>query len=509
MRLEAAHFLAALVESSSDAIISKSLDGTIQSWNVAAQQLFGYTAEQAVGKNITFLMPPDRVDEEERIIRRIRAGETVDHFETVRVQSDGRPVHVSLTISPIRDAAGQIVGVSKIARDITERKQTEERMHLLMTELKDTNRRKDEFLAMLAHELRGPLAPLSNMLEIMKRAEGDGALLEQAHRTMERQLGQLVRLVDDFIDVNRITRDKIELRKERVELASILYRSVETCQPLAEATNLAVTVDLPPEPIYLYADPDRVAQVFGNILNNACKFTAPGGKIWLHAGLEGSSVVVRVKDTGVGISMDKLGSVFEMFTQIDRMLERAQGGLGIGLTLVKRLVEMHDGIVTAHSDGPGTGSEFIVKFPVVSEELPHHDDTMPAVEPTIVPRRILVVDDNPDAASSLAMLLELSGHQIRIAHDGMSALGEAELFRPDLVLLDIGLPKLNGYDVCRRIREQPWGRNMIIVALTGWGQDEDRRRSTAAGFNGHMVKPVDYNTLMKLLATKFTAAGAH
>jgi PAS domain S-box-containing protein len=498
-RLAAARLLASIVESSGDAIVSKSQDGIIQTWNAAAHLLFGYTAEQAVGKHISLIIPSDRAEEEDHIISRIRAGEPVDHFETVRLRSDGQPIHVSLTISPIKDEAGHVVGASKIARDITDRKQAEERIYGLLAELKDVDRRKDEFLAVLAHELRGPLAPLRNTLEIMKRADGNGDFLQKAHSTMERQLGQLVRLVDDLIDVSRITRNKLELRRDRVELASIIHQSVEACRPLAESASHQVSVTLTPEPIYLHADPVRLAQVFGNLLNNACKYTEPGGKISLTVERQGSDVVVTVKDNGLGIPPDKLASVFEMFTQIDRTLERSQGGLGIGLTLVKRLVELHGGTVTAHSRGPGKGSEFVVRLPILIEK-PKHDVPRPAAAPPNTPHRILVVDDNRDSATSLALLLKFTGNETHTAHDGLEAVEAAERFRPDVVLLDIGLPKLNGYDACRRIREQLWGKHMLLVALTGWGQQEDHRRSKEVGFDRHMVKPVDLDALQAMLA---------
>jgi two-component system CheB/CheR fusion protein len=492
--------LAAIVESSDDAIISKDLNGVIQSWNAAAQRLFGYTAEQAVGRHISFLIPADRADEEDRILARLRAGERVYHFDTVRVRSDGQPIHVSLTISPIRDEAGLIVGASKIVRDITNRKQDEERIYGLMTQLKEADLRKNEFLAMLAHELRNPLAPLLNMLEIMKRGDGNGEVIEQVRSTLERQLGQMVRLVDDLLDMSRITRSKLELRKECVELAAVIHQSVEACRPLAERAKHELNVSLPPEPIYLHADPVRLAQVFGNLLNNACKYTEPGGRIWLTVERQGSEVVVNVKDTGLGIPSDKLASIFEMFTQIDRSLDRSQGGLGIGLTLVKRLVEMHGGSVEAYSDGQGLGSEFVVRLPMLIEK-PQTKTPEPTAEQTpAAAHRILIVDDNRDAATSLAMLLKMTGNETQTAHDGLAAVETAATFRPDVVLLDIGLPKLNGHDACRRIREQPWGKNMVLVALTGWGQDEDRRQSKDAGFDHHMVKPVDFADLMSLLA---------
>ena len=373
--------------------------------------------------------------------------------------------------------------------------------------LQEADRRKNEFLALLAHELRNPLATIRNAVSILRKTSGDAGSVDSTCGMLERQVSHMVRLVDDLLDVSRITRNKIELRKERVELAAIIHHSVEACRPLAESAQLNVSVSLPPAPLYLHADPVRLAQVFSNILNNACKYTEPGGRISFSAERQGSDVVVTVKDTGMGIPPDKLDSVFEMFTQIDRTLERSQGGLGIGLTLAKRLVEMHDGTISAHSEGPGRGSEFVVRLPILIG-TPKAETPKPTAEPTALPRRILVVDDNTDAASSLALLLKITGNETHIANDGLEAVGAAEKFRPDVVLLDIGLPKLNGYDACRRIREQPWGQNMVIVALTGWGQEEDRRRSKDAGFDGHLIKPVDYAALMKVLASRSKGGGA-
>lgn len=496
--LDRAH-LSAIVDSSEDAIISKDLNGFVQSWNAAAQRLFGYTTEEAVGRHISFLIPPERADEEDQILARLRAGERVYHFDTVRVRSDGQPIHVALTISPVRDEAGRVVGASKIARDITDRKLAEVRTYRLLAQLKEADQRKDEFLAILAHELRSPLAPLRNLLEIMKRGDGNGGVIEQVRSTLERQLGQMVRLVDDLLDVSRITRGMLELRKERVELATAIHQSVEVCRPLAESAKHDLSVSLPPEPIYLHADLARMTQVFSNLLSNAFKYTEPGGRVWLTVVRQGSNVVVNVKDTGVGIPPDKIGSVFEMFTQIDRSSERSQDGLGIGLSVVKRLVEMHGGSVDAYSSGQGCGSEFVVRLPILDEKsMP----TTPTVESTrTTSHRILVVDDNRDAATSLAMLLDLTGHETQVAHDGLEAVETAPTFRPEVMLLDIGLPKLNGYEACRRIREQPWGKEIVLVALTGWGQEEDRRLSKEAGFDHHMVKPLDFAALTEILAS--------
>jgi PAS domain S-box-containing protein len=491
--------LSAIVDSSDDAIISKDLNGFIQSWNKAAERLFGYTAEQAVGRHITFLIPAERAEEEDQILARLRAGERVYHFDTVRVRRDGQPVHVSLTISPLRDEAGRIIGASKIARDITDRKLAEERTYKLLTLLKEADQRKDEFLATLGHELRNPLAPLRNVLEIFKHGEGNGHLMEQVRSTLERQLGQMERLVGELLDVGRISRGKLDLRKQCVELASVIDQSVEVCRQLAERSRHELNVSLPPEAIYLHADPVRITQVFANLLTNARKYTEPGGRIWLTAVRQSRDVVVNVKDTGVGIPPDKLGSVFEMFAQIDRSLERSQGGLGIGLSLVKRLVEMHGGSVEAYSAGLGRGSEFVVRLPALIDKS---EGKTPTAEQTLTTtNRILIVDDNRDAATSLATLLRLTGNETQTAYDGVEAVEAAAMFRPGVVLLDISLPKLNGYDACRRIRQQPGGKNMVLVALTGWGQDEDRRQSKEAGFDHHMVKPLDLGALMKLLAS--------
>lgn len=491
--------LAAIVDSSDDAIISKNLNGVVQSWNMAAQRLFGYTAEQAVGRHISFLIPPDRAAEEELILTRLRAGERVKHFDTVRLRSDGRPIHVSLTISPIRDDAGRIVGASKIARDITDRKEAEDRIYGLMTQLKEADQRKDEFLAMLAHELRSPLAPLRNLLEIMKLGGGSSDVIEQMRPTLERQLKQMVRLVDDLLDMSRITRNKLELRKERIELAPVIQQGVEVCRPLAENARHELTITLPPEPIFLSADSARLSQVVSNLLNNACKYTPPGGRIKLSVERCGSDVVISVKDNGIGIPPDKLASVFEMFTQVSESSEMSQGGLGIGLTLVKQLVDMHGGTIEARSAGPGQGSDFEVRLPILIERPQPQTPRRAALPAQSTPHRILIVDDNRDAARSLSMLLKLTGNQTSLAYDGLEALDMAEKLLPEVVLLDLGLPKLSGYDVCRRIREQPWGKDMVLVALTGWAQDEDRRQSHEAGFDHHMVKPVDLADLTSLL----------
>jgi CheY-like chemotaxis protein len=370
----------------------------------------------------------------------------------------------------------------------------------LAADLSEADRRKDEFLAMLAHELRNPLAPISNAVQVLRFGRTDSETLRMASSMLERQVAHLARLVDDLLDISRITRGRIELRKERTELGPILDHALEATRALYRSMNRQLTVNVPRNAIYLDADPTRLAQVIGNLLNNACKFTNEGGEIALEVERDGGEAVVRVRDDGIGIAPDQLDGLFDMFTQVDTSLERTRDGLGLGLTLVKTLVEQHGGSVAAHSAGLGRGSEFVVRLPVVLEP-PSPSPPVDGAAPRPIARlNILIVDDNEDGAKSLAMLLELRGHRAHTAHDGFEAIEAAERLRPDAVLLDIGLPKLNGFDVCRHIRQQAWGKDVVLIALTGWGQDEDRQRSTEAGFDAHLVKPVDHEALMGLLS---------
>jgi PAS domain S-box-containing protein len=372
----------------------------------------------------------------------------------------------------------------------------------LNDELRSMDRHKDEFLATLAHELRNPLAPIRNALQVMRIASDDPQALQASETIIDRQVQQMVHLIDDLLDLSRISRGKIELRKERIDLADVFVSALETSRPLIEEYGHQLTVNLPAEPIPLDADLVRLAQVFLNLLNNSAKYTERGGKIWLTTEREADTVVVRVRDTGVGIPPQMLPRIFDMFTQVDRSLERAQGGLGIGLTLVRRLVEMHGGTVEAHSEGPGKGSEFIVRLPVAHNGARQKAGKgLEASDATPAGRRhrILVVDDNQDAANSLAMLLRMKGHEVRIAYDGLEAVEAAAAYQPDVALLDVGLPRLNGFDVARRIRQTDKDRRVILVALTGWGHEEDRRRSKEAGFDHHLVKPADPDDLDRVL----------
>jgi len=759
-RLMAARLLGSIVESSEDAIISKSLDGVIQTWNAAAERLFGHPAERAIGTHISLIIPPERIGEEDQIIASLKAGQRIEHFETERLRNDGRRLLVSLTISPIKDDEGRVIGASKIVRDVTRQRQAEQREHQLLADaaaanakfhgffdqgalfaaitdlhgtvleanrfscedcgytreqivgtpfwqgpwwrfsptlsqqvaaaaaqaatgqvvraeipyrladgseriadfsiqpisddtgrvlflapigiditdrkraeadrekfvtlienstdfigisdldgiplfvnraglemvglddieqarqtpvasfffpedqsrvmdeffplvsrqghgeieirfrhfttgearwmaykvltlpdaggrtiayatvsqdvterkqmedslrrlardLSEADRRKNEFLAMLAHELRNPLAPISNAARALRVNGGDGAL-QSASEMLERQVGQMARLVDDLLDMSRITRGRIELRKERVELAPIVHQAVETVRAQYKSMNRDLTVTLPPQPLQLDADPARLAQVIGNLLNNACKFTDPGGKVLLDVEEENHLAIIRVRDNGIGIAAENIPRLFEMFTQVDSSLERSRDGLGIGLTLVKTLVEMHGGDVAVRSEGLGRGSEFTVRLPLATVTSMAAPASMAGKTGSLIPRRILIVDDSQDGAESLAMLLDLAGHQTHQAHDGASALEAAGRIRPDVVLLDIGLPRMSGYEVCRRIRKEPWGQDVVLVALTGWGQEEDRQQSRDAGFDAHLVKPLDHDALERFLAS--------
>jgi len=390
----------------------------------------------------------------------------------------------------------------RIAQTLAERVTSAIENAQLYQALQEQDRRKDEFLATLAHELRNPLAPVRSGLQVLRSGRAQPEAVERTLSMMERQLGQMIHLVDDLLDVARVSSGKVVLRRERVELAAIVDSAVEAAKQIIEANDHAFVLRVPDEPLAFDGDPTRLIQVVSNLLNNAAKYTPPGGRISLAAERDGSHAIIRVSDTGVGIPATMLPKIFEMFTQIGTSLDRAQGGLGIGLTLVKRLVDMHGGTISARSDGPGKGSEFAVRMPLSTA------NPMTAARPAVLPSTgegagkfaILVVDDNRDAAESLAMLLEIEGHDIRIAHDGPEALRTLESFRPQVILLDIGLPGMNGYEVARRIRTSVELQGVTLAALTGWGQEEDRRRTKEAGFDHHLVKPADPADVIRILA---------
>ncbi len=619
--------LAAVVMSSKDSILSQDLNGIITSWNRGAERLFGYTEHEAVGQPVMMLIPPDRLDKERSILDRIRRGEAIENYETVRQSKDGTLFDISLTVSPLNNEQGQIIGASKIARDITEQKHLEEKLHAseamyrrlfetakdgvlildanngrileanpFMTELSgystdefigkelweiglfrdqpaneaafrdlqhngyvrydhlplkskngqpaevefvsnvyqwdhrqvaqcnirdisvrsrlekqtqkqaaelsDLHRRKDEFLAMLSHELRSPLAPIANAVQLLGLQRGnENRIQQQARGIIERQSAQLQHLVDDLLEVSRITTGRIQLRQNPVAIEGIVESAVEAVRPLIEQNRHEFTVSLPTDPIWLNADAARLEQVLVNLLTNAVKFTDAGGHIWLTVQREADSCVLSVRDTGVGISATLLPKIFELFTQSERSLDRSEGGLGIGLALVQQITELHGGSVQATSV-EGEGSEFVVRLPMLPANVASAEPLLPSTTPPkTCSLRVLMVDDNVDTVLSFSILLRAAGHEVRTAHDGPAAIQVALEYQPDVVFLDIGLPGLSGYEVAKRIRQERTLKNVVLVALTGYGQNSDRQTALEAGFDHHLIKPARFVQLKQILAT--------
>jgi two-component system, chemotaxis family, CheB/CheR fusion protein len=492
--------LAAIVQSSDDAIVSKTLEGRILSWNAGATRIFGWEPEEAIGQPITIIIPVELHDEERRILARVRAGERIDHFDTVRVTRDGRRLQISLTVSPVRDARGVIVAASKIARDVTERKLAEQIMRRNEDNLREADRRKNEFLALLAHELRNPLAPIRYALAAARKV---GCSAEQRHHAAEvvdRQVTHMTRLLDDLLDISRITHGTLELKRQPTELHAVITMAVETAQPVIDAKQHHLSLRLPEKAVHLDADPVRLAQVFANLIINAAKYTDSGGHIELEAGEQPDGIKVTVRDDGCGISAEMMPRLFTLFAQAQ--VASKQEGLGVGLSLVRGLVALHGGTVEARSFGLGQGSEFTVRLPLGSADTRSGAADSVSIAPAAAPpMKILVVDDSCDAADICATLLELSGHRVQTAYSGRRALELAEEFRPQLFLLDIGLPDIDGYQLARSIRAMPWGQTVHLVAITGWGQEEDRRRAAEVGFDHHLTKPVAAEALDRLLCS--------
>jgi PAS domain S-box-containing protein len=670
--------LAAIVESSDDAIVSKTLDGTILSWNAGATRIFGYRAEEVIGKPITVIIPPELHDEERRILEKLRRGERIEHFDTVRVARDGRRLAISLSVSPVRNAHGTIVAASKVARDVTERKRAEhalresekrlaaeaqaltrlselstrlwrsrslsdsleemlaaaiellgadqgnlqllneagdtlrlvaqrgfgrdvldlfgevrvmdecacaralrsgervivadveneacfapyrgiaraagfrsvisspvtgadgtrhgvistycravhrpqpqelgrldlylrqasdfiERCRLDQTlrqneeALREADRRKDEFLAVLAHELRNPLAPIRYALAAAKKSAQSSEARRHAEEVIERQVAHMSRLLDDLLDISRIAHGTFELRKGPADLAAVIAAAVETARPLIDSKHHRLSLDLPKHAVPLEADPIRLAQVFANLLINAAKYTEPGGHIELRAIEQPHQLIITVRDNGIGIPPEMMPRLFTLFSQVHAAAGRRQDGLGVGLSLVRGLVALHGGTVEARSEGAGRGSEFTVHLPAGAGTATGPAEAATAMPARASPLRILVVDDSRDAADICAMLLELSGHRVQTAYSGRRALAVAEAFQPQVLLLDIGLPDMDGYQLARSIRSAPWGQRAHLVAVTGWGQEQDRRRASEVGFDHHLTKPVAAEALDSLL----------
>jgi PAS domain S-box-containing protein len=510
----------------------------IDSATSGLKAILGYTLDDLQNRpGLSLIHPEDRADIQDALSR-ASAGDEVEGEARV-IAKDGRIVHVEYRAHPERNPDGSLAGVLGAFRDVTLPKQqqsalAEERQRLLVditkrqaveaelrnskeeaerraneaeearAAVKDREQRlhyeaqlKDEFLATLAHELRNPLAPLRNVSEILRR-ELVSETARQAIGVMERQIAQLVRLIDDLMDVSRITRGQLTLRRERVELKAVIDSAVETAQPQMNSGKVTLTVDLPEQPLYLDVDATRIAQVFLNLLTNAAKFTPQGGVVSVSVKTHVDRVSITVRDSGIGIDPEDQERVFGMFVQLNRDMRRSQTGLGIGLTLVKQMTELHGGSVSVWSEGIGKGAEFTITLPL-AVPIEHSAPQLPQPSRARVSWKILVTDDSQDGADSLAFLLKAGGHDVYTAYDGRTAIKLAEELKPDVVLLDIGMPEVSGYDVARAIRRESWGRSMRLIALTGWGQAEHRRRSIEVGFDDHLVKPVELDVLENLL----------
>jgi PAS domain S-box-containing protein len=467
----------------------------------------GQTAQDALGFGwMEVVHPDDREAARERFVTASNLREP--YRSDYRLRARDATYRWTLNAAAPRFAAdGRYLGYVGTVLDISERKLAEDALRENVAELRraedalrEADRRKDEFLATLAHELRNPLAPIRNAVEIMRLRDPVSSALQRPREIIERQLRQLTRLVDDLLEASRITQGKVQLRRERIDVSAAVHEAVEGARPAIEAAAHELTVTLASERICVDADPTRLTQVILNLLNNAAKYTPRGGHIWLTVEKEGAQAVISVRDTGIGIEEEHLPNIFKMFSQVTPALERAQGGLGIGLALVRGLVELHGGHVEARSAGLGKGSEFVLRLPALEDaEIgePIHGVTTGSF-PTLAKRRILVVDDNRDAAESLTDLLRLMGHEVHMAHDGIEAIQAAATFHPSVVLLDIGLPKMNGFEAARHIRSQTDGK-VTLIALSGWGQEEDKRRAAQAGFDDHLTKPVDIAQLESVL----------
>lgn len=490
----------------------------ITGWNRWLERHMGRSADDALGKSLFDVFPELITRNMDRYYRQVLNGQIVvlsQRFHKYVVPlpppATGRRfdrMQQSVRIVPLVDGNSSVSGTVTVVEDVTERAAYETELRERVEALREADRRKDEFLATLAHELRNPLAPIRNALQILQLTS-DPSTAERARELIERQVGNMVRLVDDLMEVSRITRGKVSLQTLRIDIRIVVNSALEASRPLLEAAGHKLSVSLPTSPIYIEGDITRLSQVISNLLNNAAKYTPKGGRVGLVVDRLGNEAIVRVEDNGVGIAADMLPRIFDLFTQVDHTLERAQGGLGIGLALVRKLVEMHSGTVEGFSEGIGKGSVFTVRLPISLDVRPAQSPTSKAKTHRSIPiRRVLVVDDNIDAAISLASVLELSGHEVRTVHDGLAAVNVAGEFRPDIVLMDIGMPGLNGYDACRRIRAERWGVEMILVALTGWGQDDDRNRAAEAGFDTHLIKPINPSSLTDVLTITRTKSSA-
>jgi PAS domain S-box-containing protein len=496
--------LAAIVDSSDDAIVGKTLDGIITSWNGAAEKIFGYLADETIGKSITMIIPPERLSEEDFVLSQVRQGNRLHHFETVRVRKDGTRIEVSLTVSPIRDPNGKIIGTSKIARDITNRKLVERERAALLREAQEANHAKDAFLAMLGHELRNPLAAIANAVQLLDAVGSSDAADVRARSVLGRQTQHLSRLVDDLLDVGRVLANKVILQLSMLDVGSAVSSHVETLKISPRGASHHILCDI--DSVWATVDPVRLEQIVTNLVDNACKYSPSGTTIQVSVRREGNDAVISVEDQGMGIAAELLPQIFELFVQGPRGLDRSQGGLGIGLTLVKRLTELHGGNVEARSAGNRKGSHFLVRIPAQDAPIAQpKTDGRGHVNGQAARQRMLIVEDHEDAREMLRELLIMRGHEVFEASDGAHGLEEALRILPDVAIVDIGLPEIDGYEVARRIRGDRRGDCIFLVALSGYGSAEDRRRAKEAGFDVALTKPVNLQELTQILRQRATS----
>jgi len=511
--LEEQAYLAAIVESSDDAIISKDLNGVVRSVNAAAERMFGYSAAELVGRPIRLIIPADRQAEEDGIIAKLRRGERVDHFQTIRRTKDGRLIDVSLTVSPVRDTSGRVVGASKIARDITEQKRAAaERERLLEAErvargeAERANRVKDDFVAMVSHELRTPLNAILGWTQLMTRGRNDPALVQRGIDVVARNTRLQAQLISDLLDISRIGAGKLQLDPRSVDLRAIVGQSLETIEEEARSKGVAIESTLEDAGSLVSGDPARLQQICWNLLSNAVKFTPRGGRVRMRLTFDGPWALVEVADTGVGIRPEFLPHVFDRFQQADRSITRQFGGLGLGLSIVKHLVELHGGAVEAASDGEGKGATFRVTLPVLSDvsEQERRREPADSVDAGVALHsiRLLVVEDEADTLEFLRRLLTTHGATVLTAATAGEALSLVRDQPPDLMISDIGLPEMDGYDLIQSVRRQPSpGRDIPAIALTAYARSEDRTRALRAGYQAHIAKPVEPNELLAMIAS--------
>ncbi|PUA29873.1 MAG: hypothetical protein B0W54_04825 [Cellvibrio sp. 79] len=483
------------------AFIVTDINGIVTEWEGDASAITGWFANEVIGKSIEIIFTDeDRVAGYPRIELNTARLNDVAADKRWHIRKDGSRFFADGVLVPLKDSANQIHGFSKIFRDITSERIATEELHRLAENLAEADRRKSEFLATLAHELRNPLAPIRNGLGILRMGADSAASLAKTREMMERQVNHMVHLVDDLLDISRISGGKIELKKESITIKEIITNAVETSIPLIEGGQHKLAINIQDDSVSLYVDPNRIEQVISNLLNNAAKYTRPGGEIEVSVSLDNNELTLSVKDNGIGIPEDALPTIFEMFNQVERNMGHAQGGLGIGLTLVRQIVEMHGGTISVSST-ENVGSVFIVTLPILTCDSCNEKDRTNEEKIDSPSLRILVVDDNVDAAQSLSLLLQFSGHTLFVAHGGLDALKIAQEHKPHIVFLDIGMPGMDGYETASAIRKTAGLEGIILVALTGWGAEEDKHRSREAGFNNHLIKPAQLDAIESLLAT--------